>query len=42
MPCPVCTGALISTAAQTIGLASIVKHLKTKKKPKSKNKSKNK
>jgi hypothetical protein len=38
MPCPICTGALISTVAQSAAAVSLVKHVKDRstKKPKSK------
>ena len=38
MPCPICTGALISTVAQSAATLSLVKHVKDRssKKPKSK------
>lgn len=39
MPCPICTGALISKAAQSIAALGAVKHIKERKKPKSKKKS---
>jgi predicted transporter len=40
MPCPICTGALISTVAQSAAAVSLAKHVKdrTMKKPKSKSK----
>jgi hypothetical protein len=40
MPCPICTGALISTVAQSAAAVSLAKHVKdrTSKKPKSKSK----
>ena len=39
MPCPICTGALISKAAQGIAALGAVKHVKDRKKPKPKKKS---
>ena len=39
MLCPICTGALISKAAQGIAALGAVKHVKDRKKPKPKKKS---
>lgn len=38
MPCPICTGALISTFAQGAAVAGLAKHVKDRKKPKPKKK----
>lgn len=38
MPCPICTGALISTVAQSAAVVGLAKHVKDRKKPKPKKK----
>lgn len=42
MPCPICTGALISSVAQGAALMGVVKHVNDKQKSKNKNKNKSK